>query len=60
MLDDETMELLLPHLDAEGFGRAIAENQNAVQTPYGLVERQDGGPIQGPEQQGYEMGVTMQ
>ena len=57
MLDDETLELLLPHLDAEGFGRAIAGNQNSVVTAYGTIERRDGGPIQDLEPPAPEMGV---
>ena len=57
MLDDETLELLLPHLDAEGFGRAIAGNQNSVVTAYGAIERRDGGPIQDLEPPAPEMGV---
>ncbi len=59
MLDDGTLKLLLPHLDVEGFGRALAEEQNAAVTAYGTIERQDGGPIQDLEPSSPEMGVTM-
>lgn len=60
MLDGETRELLLPHLDVEGFGRAIAEYQNAAITVYGAIERRDGGPIQDVGEPDQGMEATMQ
>ena len=45
-MDDREAELLLPFVDLHGYGLALLERYNSVITPYGLVERRDGQPLQ--------------
>ena len=44
-LDRERAEQLLPYVDLYSYGKALLNSQNAVLTPYGLVQRRDGEPI---------------
>ena len=45
-MDDREAELLLPFVDLHGYGLALLERYNSVITPYGIVERRDGQPLQ--------------
>ena len=45
VMDRESAEQLLPHVDLCSYGKALLNSQNAVLTPYGLVQRRDGEPI---------------
>ena len=42
---EPALELLVPHVDLDAYGRAIAGNMNLVLTPYGTVSRRDCRPI---------------
>lgn len=46
LTEGASAELLLKHLDAEAYGQALLRQENAVLTPYGLLRREDGGPLQ--------------
>ena len=55
-VDEKT---LLPHIDLDGYGRALLKRDQSMVTGYGLVERKDSQPIQStkdvPQQSGMEM-----
>lgn len=57
MLDHTAMETLLPHLNLYGYGTDIMKRDHSELTPYGLVEREDGQPLQTqrPDRGGMEM-----
>lgn len=57
VVDDRSAEILLPHLDLLNYGRDLIKLHNSEITPYGLVERVDGQPLQinEPRQGGMEM-----
>lgn len=61
MLDNDSMELILPHLNLYPYGQALLQRYNSTLTEYGLVERRDMQPIQkitdAPVQDGME--ITM-
>ena len=42
---EPALELLVPHVDLDAYGRAVAGNMNLVLTPYGTVSRRDCRPI---------------
>lgn len=46
MASDKDAELLLKHLNLYAYGRELMEQDPAILTEYGLLERQDGEPIQ--------------
>ena len=46
MMDGASVETLLPHLNLYGYGLDIMRRDNSELTPYGLVERGDGQPLQ--------------
>lgn len=56
---ESNVKLLLPHVNLYAYGEALIQNQRASLTEYGLIERQDGQPIQSmeklPSQGGMEM-----
>ena len=43
---EPSLDLLVPHLNLDGYGRAVAEKMNLVLTPYGAVSRRDCQPVQ--------------
>lgn len=57
-VDEET---LLPHIDLDGYGRALLKRDQSMVTGYGLVERKDHQPVQRmehrPQQGGMEMSL---
>lgn len=58
LMDESSMELILPHLNLFNYGTDLVRRHNGEITPYGLVERQDGQPVQEmerPSQGGMEM-----
>lgn len=57
MMDGASIETLLPHLHLYRYGLDIIRRDNCELTPYGLVERGDGQPIQAqqPDRGGMEM-----
>jgi len=46
MMDKASVETLLPHLKLYSYGLDIMRHDNSELTPYGLVERGDGQPLQ--------------
>ena len=46
MMDGASVETLLPHLNLYGYGLDIMRRDNSELSPYGLVERGDGQPLQ--------------
>ena len=58
LLDESSTELILPHLNLFSYGADLVRQHNGEITPYGLVERQDGQPLQEmerPSRGGMEM-----
>ena len=59
ILCEESIPQLIPYVDLRGYGQALIEQRGCVLTPYGLLEREDGQPVQSmneqPEQGGMEM-----
>ena len=51
MLREEDAELIIRHLNLHAYGKALLAQRNAVITPYGRLEREDGQPIQAMEQE---------
>ena len=41
----------MEHLDLHTYGKALLEQENAVITPYGRLQRRDGQPIQAMEEE---------
>ena len=57
---EPALELLVPHVNLDGYGRAVVEKMNLILSSYGAVSRGDGQPIQtfdsdGPQQGGMEV-----
>ena len=50
VLDDKALSILQKHVNLYNYGRELITANHASMTPYGLVERQDGQPIQAPEE----------
>jgi len=46
ILDDNSAEILLPHINLFTYSHELKKLHNSEMTPYGLVERKDGQPIQ--------------
>ena len=59
-VDEPTLSLLLPHVYLEDYGMAIMESENAMMTPYGLVECRDGSMLLAPEDKPDQGGMQMQ
>ena len=51
MLGEKDAKLIMEHLDLHAYGKALLEQENAVITPYGRLQRRDGQPIQAMEQE---------
>ena len=49
--DPASVEVIIPHLDLEGYGAALVKRLNAELTDYGMVERRDRQPVHTPEEQ---------
>lgn len=50
---------LAPHLNLYQYGQALIEKCGGVLTPYGLIERADGQPVQAIEAQPRQGGMEM-
>ena len=59
MMDDHSVELLLPHVSLYAYGCDIIKEDNASLTPYGLLHRADYQPMREPIQQSHESEMTM-
>ena len=51
MLGEKDAGLIMRHLNLYAYGKALLEQENAVVTPYGRLQRRDGQPIQAMEQE---------
>ena len=60
VIDKTELDLLLPHLNLDAYGQELLTVQNAVLTDYGLIERTDGQPVQLPQEQSQEGGMTLE
>ena len=60
VIDKTELDLLLPHLNLDAYGQDLLAVQNAVLTDYGLIERTDGQPVQLPQEQSQEGGMTLE
>ena len=58
-LCDDDAATLLPHLNLYQYGQALIEKCGGVLTPYGLIERKDGQPVQAVENQPGQGGMEM-
>ena len=59
MMDDHSVELLLPHVSLYAYGCDVIKEDNASLTPYGLLHRADYQPMLEPIQQSQEPEMTM-
>ena len=59
MMDDHSVELLLPHVSLYAYGCDVIKEDNASLTPYGLLHRADYQPMLEPIQQSHESEMTM-
>ena len=59
MMRDEDAEFLAKHTDLIGYGKAILERNHSAISQYGLVERQDGQPMEVPLEQKGNNGMEM-
>ena len=57
--DPASVEVIIPHLDLEGYGAALVKRLNAELTDYGMVERRDRQPVHTPEEQPRQGGMEM-
>ena len=51
MVGEKDADLLKQYLNMYAYGKALLEQENAAITPYGRLQRRDGQPIQGMEQE---------
>ena len=59
MMDDHSVELLLPHVSLYAYGCDVIKEDNASLTPYGLLHRADYQPMLEPIQQSHESEMSM-
>nr|WP_326184188.1 antirestriction protein ArdA [uncultured Oscillibacter sp.] len=58
-VDEKTLSILQKHVNLYDYGRDLIAANHAAITPYGLVERRDGQPIQAPAEQPRQGGMEM-
>lgn len=54
IMSPDSVEIMLPYLDLEGYGHALVRELNANLTAYGMVERKDRQPVYAPPEQSQE------
>lgn len=59
IMHESDAELLLPHVNLYGYGEALIQHNHGELTEYGLIERQDGQPIQSMKEQPIQGGMEM-
>ncbi len=59
MLSDDDAELIAQYLDLRRYGKAVVAQDGGKLTPYGLVERSDGQPVQEMEHEHTSDGMEM-
>jgi len=57
--DPAPVEVIIPHLDLEGYGAALVKGLNAELTDYGMVEHKDRQPVQAPQERPRQAGMEM-
>ncbi len=59
ILQPKAAELITPHLNMYQYGQALLKDGNCVMTSYGMIERNNGQPIQKIEHQPQRGGMEM-
>lgn len=59
IMSPDSVEIMLPYLDLEGYGHALVKALNADLTAYGMVERKDRQPVYAPPEQSQQGGPGM-
>ncbi len=59
IMSPDSVEIMLPYLDLEGYGHALVEALHADLTAYGMVERKDRQPVYMPQEQSQQGGMEM-
>lgn len=59
LLNSQDLEMLIPCVDIQKYGRVLLQSRGATLTPYGLLERKDGQPVQTLWQEPTEGGITL-
>ena len=59
ILGEPEAELLLPHLDLNGYGEELLRHFGSALTPYGLLEKKDNTPIMSEQDQPKSGGMEM-
>ena len=59
IMSPDSVEIMLPYLDLEGYGHALVKALNADLTAYGMVERKDRQPVYAPPEQFQQSGPGM-
>lgn len=60
ILSEREAGALIPYLNLHEYGQALIQNSGGVMTPYGLIQRADGQPMQEVEMEPAQGGMTMQ
>ena len=59
IMSPDSVEIMLPYLDLQGYGHALVRELNADLTAYGMVERKDRQPVYAPPEQSQQGGPEM-
>lgn len=59
IMSPDSVEIMLPYLDLDGYGQALVRELNADLTAYGMVERKDRQPLYTPQEQPEQGGMEM-
>ncbi len=59
IMSPDSVEIMLPYLDLQGYGHALVKALNADLTAYGMVERKDRQPVYAPPEQSQQGGPGM-
>ena len=59
IVDEHSRSILQKHVSLRNYGKDVIADNNAVMTPYGLVQRRDGEPIRNEETQAENAGMEM-
>ena len=59
IMSPDSVEIMLPYLDLEGYGHALVKELNADLTAYGMVERKDRQPVYVSPEQSQQGGPEM-
>lgn len=59
IVDEHSRSILQKHIVLYSYGKDVMASNNALLTPYGLVQRRDGEPIRSEEMQAEKAGMEM-